>query len=93
MPAPFVPLLLQLLLPIAVREIAKQTAAGNKRKEVTGMNEAVAAMLRHMLTALGGYFVAKGDLDPGAVESIAGGVVTIVGVIWSLVAKRQRPED
>lgn len=88
---PLVPLLLKILLPMAIREIASQTVAGNKRTEVTGMNEALAGLIRHALTTVGGVLVAKGYLDSGTVEAVAGAVVTILGVIWSLVAKRQRP--
>lgn len=90
--APLVSLALQYLLPLAVREIAKQTAAGNKRTEVTGMNEAVAGLIRHALTTVGGVLAAKGYLDSGMVEASVGAVVTLVGVVWSLVAKRKRPE-
>lgn len=55
------------------------------------MNEALAGLIRHALTTVGGVLVAKGYLDSGTVEAVAGAVVTILGVVWSLVAKRQRP--
>lgn len=51
--------------------------------------EIVTAMVRHTLTAVGGYFVAKGTVDSATVEAIVGAVVTLVGVAWSIWAKRQ----
>jgi hypothetical protein len=53
------------------------------------MNQAVIlGLARHVLTALGGYLVAKGLLDPAAVESIVGAVLTLGGVVWSAQSKK-----
>jgi hypothetical protein len=49
--------------------------------------EIISAVIRHILTAVGGYFVAKGTVDQAAVEAIVGGVVAAVGLGWSLIAK------
>jgi|NOAtaT_6_FD_contig_21_6847359_length_262_multi_3_in_0_out_0_1 hypothetical protein len=49
--------------------------------------EIIGAVLRHILTAVGGYFVAKGVVDQGSVEAIVGGVVASVGLAWSLLVK------
>lgn len=43
-------------------------------------------VLRHLVTFVGGILVARGKLDPLAVESAAGALITLVGVIWSGVS-------
>ena len=51
----------------------------------------VLAMLRHLLTFGGGALVAKGYADDATVQAVSGAVLTIVGAIWSVVEKNQRP--
>ena len=51
------------------------------------MNPFLAAMLRHGLTTIGGAFVAKGYVDAGTWEAIAGGILALAGVAWSLAHK------
>lgn len=48
----------------------------------------VAGVLRTILAAGGGYFVAKGYVDNATMMSIVGAVVTIVTAGWSVWAKR-----
>lgn len=50
----------------------------------------VSAVLRHLLTAVGGIAVARGYLDSGTLETTVGAVLTIVGVAWSIWDKRGR---
>lgn len=49
--------------------------------------EIISAVVRHILTAVGGYFVAKGTIDQASVEAIVGGVVATIGLAWSLIIK------
>lgn len=49
--------------------------------------EIIGAIVRHILTAVGGYFVSKGVVDQGAVEAIIGGVVAAIGIGWSIINK------
>ena len=42
--------------------------------------------IRHVVTFLGGVIVAKGNLDPMAVETIGGVLVTIAGLVFSFMA-------
>ena len=46
--------------------------------------------LRHLITFLGGILVAKGRLDPVAVETIGGAAITIIGGIWSAIAPEKQ---
>lgn len=50
-------------------------------------SDVVTAVVRHILTAVGGYFVAKGAVDHGTVEAIIGGIVASIGLGWSIVNK------
>lgn len=54
------------------------------------MNVMVQAVLRHLLTAGGTVLVTKGVLDAGSAEAVVGALVTLAGVVWSLVEKRGR---
>jgi len=50
-------------------------------------SEVITAVVRHLLTAVGGYFVAKGAVDNGTVEAIIGGIVASIGLGWSIFNK------
>lgn len=49
--------------------------------------EQVLGAIRHTLTFVGGFVVAKGLLEEGVVTEIIGGAVTIAGAVWSIVDK------
>ena len=51
---------------------------------------AILGIVRHILTTLGGILVTKGYVDASGIEAIAGGVVAVVGVVWSVLEKRAR---
>lgn len=48
----------------------------------------ILGIVRHILTAVGGALATKGIIVTSDVEVIVGGVVALVGVIWSVVAKK-----
>lgn len=54
--------------------------------------EITLGLIRHLLTAGGGIFAAKGYGDSGAWETIAGAVVALVGAAWSIIDKKKRAE-
>lgn len=45
--------------------------------------------LRHLLTLVGGGFIASGSVDASQVETIVGAVMAIIGVIWSAQDKSE----
>lgn len=47
----------------------------------------VLGIIRHALTFVGGFLVMKGLVDETMVTEIIGGVVALVGSIWSIVVK------
>lgn len=53
------------------------------------MNTAmILGLARHVLTMAGGYLAAKGLLDPTAVDTVVGALLTIAGAGWSLHSKK-----
>lgn len=52
------------------------------------MNPAIAGLIRHALTTLGGVLVTNGWLSDGELQASIGAVVTVVGVVWSIYEKR-----
>lgn len=46
-------------------------------------------LVRHILTAAGGYLVAKGMIDEGSVGTVVGAIIALAGVVWSAVAKKK----
>jgi hypothetical protein len=49
--------------------------------------EQVLGIIRHTLTFVGGVLVTKGLIEEGMVQEIIGGVISLTGTIWSVVAK------
>jgi hypothetical protein len=47
----------------------------------------VLGIIRHALTFVGGFLVMKGLVDESMVTEIVGGVVALVGSVWSIIAK------
>ena len=46
-------------------------------------------IVRHSLTFIGGIMVMKGVIDDAMLSEVIGGVVTLSGTIWSIVAKQK----
>jgi hypothetical protein len=55
--------------------------------------EQALSMIRHTLTFVGGLLVMKGTIDEGTANEIAGAVVGLVGVVWGVIEKQQRPAN
>lgn len=53
------------------------------------MNPFVEALVRHLLTAVGTSLAAKGIVDATTWQTIAGGVVAVISVGWSLWDKKK----
>lgn len=57
------------------------------------MQSAVIALLRHLLTFIGGTLVAKGILDATALTEIIGAIISILSVTWMAVSKYKAPAE
>jgi uncharacterized membrane protein YebE (DUF533 family) len=61
------------------------------------MNPNIASLVRHILTAAGGFLVAKGLASADQLAELVGAVVSIAGVGWSVynnkkAAKTEAPK-
>jgi hypothetical protein len=50
--------------------------------------EQLMGIVRHALTFIGGIVVMKGLVDETMVTEIIGGVMTLVGAVWSVIDKK-----
>lgn len=54
------------------------------------MNAAIiTALVRHILTTVGGALASRYAIDGASVEAIAGGIAALTGVVWSIWDKRR----
>lgn len=51
--------------------------------------EQLLGLVRHSLTFLGGILVMKGIVDETIFAEITGGVITLVGAVWSIIEKNK----
>lgn len=52
----------------------------------------ILGILRHVLTFVGGLIVAKGYADDGTITELIGGLLTVTGAVWSIIAKGRTPK-
>ena len=57
------------------------------------MQSAIIALLRHLLTFIGGTLVAKGLLDATALTELIGAIITLLSTGWMLVSKYNKPTE
>jgi len=57
------------------------------------MQSAVIALLRHLLTFIGGTLVAKGIIDSAALTEVIGAILSLVSVGWMAVSKYKEPAE
>jgi len=50
----------------------------------------VQALVRHLLTTVGGGFLMSFGITGGTLEAVVGAVSTLAGVAWSLYDKRRQ---
>lgn len=60
-----------------------------KRPVYKPSTEQTAGLFRTLIAGVGGYYVAKGKLDPVQLEMIAGSASILGAGIWSYMAKRK----
>jgi hypothetical protein len=51
--------------------------------------DTVLGIVRHVLTFGAGFLVSAGYTDDATAQQIAGGLLGLIGVIWSVVSKQQ----
>ena len=50
--------------------------------------EQTLGFIRHGLTLVGGFFVARGVLDEGQLLEVVGALISLIGFGWSFFVKR-----
>ena len=60
-----------------------------RQKAEDVMQAALLGVIRHVLTAAGGALVANGALTGDEVNTAVGAISALVGVMWSVLSKRQ----
>ena len=53
-----------------------------------GMNDTIKGIARHALTTAGGALVTKGVVTATVLDQGIGALMTIIGIIWSIVSKK-----
>jgi len=53
------------------------------------MKDQISGLIRHGLTAIGGFIVAKGLIEDSLIQDAIGSIMTLVGIIWSVAAKKK----
>ena len=51
--------------------------------------EQVIGIIRHSLTFVGGLLIMKGIVDEATLTEVTGGVIALVGTIWSIIEKNK----
>ena len=67
--------------------------ANPEQQKLPLMQSAIIALLRHLLTFIGGTLVAKGLLDATALTELIGAIITLVSTGWMLVSKYNKPTE
>lgn len=52
--------------------------------------EELLGIVRHGLTFVGGLVITGGLIDSGLWAELTGGVLTLAGVVWSIIDKRKK---
>lgn len=52
--------------------------------------EELLGIVRHGLTFIGGIVITGGLIDSSLYSELSGGILTLAGVIWSIIDKRKK---
>lgn len=57
------------------------------------MNPNIASLIRHGLTAAGGFLVAKGLASADQIGELAGAIVSVAGIGWSIFNNKSKKTE
>jgi hypothetical protein len=60
-----------------------------KKMNMKLTKEQVIGIIRHSLTFVGGLLIMKGIVDETTLTEVTGGVIALVGTIWSIIEKNK----
>lgn len=55
--------------------------------------DSVLSVIRHVLTFAGGAFLPAGAVSGDELQIAIGAVITLIGLIWGILEKRNRPPN
>ena len=50
----------------------------------------IAAVIRHLITLMGGFFASRGAIGDSDIEALAGAATVIISIAWSIYEKWHR---
>ena len=54
------------------------------------MQDIILGVVRHTLTSAGGALIAKGTVTSVALDQGVGAVITLIGIVWSIIEKKRK---
>lgn len=77
---------MSMLLKLALASVLRN---GLEKGKDLKMNSEVGGIIRTLVSALGGYLVAKGAIDSETATTVGGALATIIVAVWSVWSKRK----
>ena len=59
----------------------------NKQNQIIMRKEQILGIIRHTLTFVGGILITRGLIDETFVTEAVGGLMTVIGLFWSIIEK------
>jgi hypothetical protein len=53
------------------------------------MNDSIKSLIRHILSAAGGFLVAKGLVSADQLPEVVGAVITLLAAAWGILSKKK----
>lgn len=54
--------------------------------------EQILGIVRHVLTFAGGFLVVRGKIDESTLTEVVGSLVTLAGLVWSVLDKNTKKD-
>ena len=55
--------------------------------------DVITGIIRHLLTFGGGFLITKGVADSSTIDNGVGALITLIGVVWSIIHKLNLPKQ
>jgi hypothetical protein len=79
---------MSMLLKLALASMLRNGLEKRKEMKMSYSTE-IGGIVRTLVSALGGYLVAKGAIDSETATTVGGSLATIIVAVWSVWSKRK----
>lgn len=79
---------MSMLLKLALASVLRNGLEKRKEMKMSYSTE-IGGIVRTLISALGGYLVAKGAIDSETATTVGGSLATIIVAVWSVWSKRK----